>query len=562
MNAILGAGTDSAKISVDTERLIASRLLVQANSGGGKSWTIRRLLEQTHGQLQHIIIDPEGEFHTLREKFDYILAAPTGGDCAAHPKTAKMLAHKLLELGVSAIVDIYELKPHERKLFVRLFLEALVNAPKKLWHPALVVIDEAHVFCPQTGQAESAGAVIDLMTRGRKRGYCGVLATQRISKLHKDAAAEANNKLIGRTGLDIDMKRAGDELGFSSKDDIRSLRALEAGQFFAFGPAISNTVTKIKIGNVKTTHPQAGQESMSPPPPSAKVKSMLLQLADIPKEAEREVKTNDDLRKEVRNLKSELTRSKKVNPAPDPEALNKAHAQGFGEAQKAHSVTIKAVQKAVAVLERGPVDSLSANLFKLRELLDEEMPLMGPIKTSPQRPATMRTVPTPKASAETTGDISNPQQRILDAIMWFKEIDRVPTRVQVAFMAGSSPRSSGFTNNLSNLRTKGLIDYPSGGMLSLTDDGEATANTPDAPTTSEELHQAILGRVSQPQGRIIRALIECHPDDLSRDELAEQADASPRSSGFTNNLSALRTLGLLDYSSPGRVIAQPELFLD
>jgi hypothetical protein len=55
---------------------------------------------------------------------------------------------------------------------VRLFLEALVNAPKKLWHPALVVVDEAHVFCPETGEAESGDAVIDLATRGRKRGFC------------------------------------------------------------------------------------------------------------------------------------------------------------------------------------------------------------------------------------------------------------------------------------------------------------------------------------------------------------------------------------------------------
>jgi hypothetical protein len=33
---------------VDLDRLIESRLLVQANSGGGKSTLIRYLLEQTH----------------------------------------------------------------------------------------------------------------------------------------------------------------------------------------------------------------------------------------------------------------------------------------------------------------------------------------------------------------------------------------------------------------------------------------------------------------------------------------------------------------------------------
>lgn len=46
----------------DLDALVDTRLLVQANSGGGKSWCLRRLLEQTHGKVQHLVIDPEGEF--------------------------------------------------------------------------------------------------------------------------------------------------------------------------------------------------------------------------------------------------------------------------------------------------------------------------------------------------------------------------------------------------------------------------------------------------------------------------------------------------------------------
>src|SRR5258708_3924488 len=131
--------------NIDLEKLIDGKLLIQANSGGGKSWAIRRLLEQSHGKVQQIILDSEGEFATLREKYDYILAAK-GGDTPAEPRSAALLAHRLLELKVSAIIDLYELHPHERKRFVKLFLDALINAPKELWHPCLVVIDEAHTF--------------------------------------------------------------------------------------------------------------------------------------------------------------------------------------------------------------------------------------------------------------------------------------------------------------------------------------------------------------------------------------------------------------------------------
>ncbi len=81
------------------EVLTDTRLLVQANSGGGKSWLLRRILEQTHGRIQQLVIDPEGEFSTLRETGDYVLAARQHGDTVADPRSAKLMAERLLELG-------------------------------------------------------------------------------------------------------------------------------------------------------------------------------------------------------------------------------------------------------------------------------------------------------------------------------------------------------------------------------------------------------------------------------------------------------------------------------
>src|SRR5438067_4313406 len=268
--------------SIDLPTLLDTRLLVQANSGGGKSSLLRRLLEQSQGKVQQIVIDLEGEFATLREKYDYVLAGKDG-DTPAEPRSAYLLAKRLLELNVSTIIDLYELHYQDRKQFVRLFLESMINAPKHLWHPCLVVIDEAHKFCPEKEQSEASSALIDLATLGRKRGYCAILATQRLSKLHKDAAAECNNKLIGRTGLDVDRKRASEELGFTTKEQYLSLRSLAAGEFFAFGPAISPKVTKITIGRVQTTHPKAGSRivTTTPIPPTERIQKILAELQDL-----------------------------------------------------------------------------------------------------------------------------------------------------------------------------------------------------------------------------------------------------------------------------------------
>lgn len=144
MTPELGSGERGA-VAIDVERLVAGRMLVEASSGAGKSWTVRRLLEQTHGAVQQLVLDPEGEFHTLRARFDFVLAGP-GGDCPAEPRSAALLARKLLELGVSAIVDLSDANRTDQRRFVDAFLRALVHAPRSLWHPCLVVIDEADIF--------------------------------------------------------------------------------------------------------------------------------------------------------------------------------------------------------------------------------------------------------------------------------------------------------------------------------------------------------------------------------------------------------------------------------
>lgn len=333
----------SNNVFIDLPKLVDSRLLVQANSGGGKSWAIRRIVEQAFGKVQIIMLDPEGEFTNLRTKFDFVYAGK-GGDAPVESRSAALLAHRLLELKASAIVDLYEMPPQERKHFVKLFLEAMVNAPKELWHDVLVIIDEAHVFAPEKGESEAMGAVIDLATRGRKRGYCVVLATQRLPKLNKDAAAECNNKLIGRASQDIDRKRAAEELGFSGKEQILSLRDLEPGEFYAFGPAISREVVKTTIGDVAVKPPPRSQSKMAPPPPSAAVKKLLGSLKDLPQEAQKELKTTTELKNALTLAKRRILELEKVPAKQDPDAIKKLTDKAFDLGVEAGKHNIKMAQ--------------------------------------------------------------------------------------------------------------------------------------------------------------------------------------------------------------------------
>src|SRR5246127_5561849 len=69
----LGHTTAGAPATLDLEELLATRLLVQGNSGSGKSHLLRRLLEQSAPWVQQTIIDPEGDFVTLAERFGHLV---------------------------------------------------------------------------------------------------------------------------------------------------------------------------------------------------------------------------------------------------------------------------------------------------------------------------------------------------------------------------------------------------------------------------------------------------------------------------------------------------------
>lgn len=322
------------KIFIDLKILLRTRLLIQANSGGGKSWLLRLIAERVFGKIQTIIIDPEGEFSTLREKFGYVLVGK-GGDTPADVRSAAMVAHKLLELNASAVCDLYDLSSDQRRdrfgkfitennrhYWVQLFLEALINAPKKLWHPLLVIVDEAHVFCPEgkSGESVAAGAMIDLATRGRKRGFCSVFATQRLGKFRKDAAAECTNIMIGQTFIDIDRERAAEALGIpkvEKENFFEQMKIMEPGNFWALGRAISKTRILVSVDTVKTTHPdlESDNQNFDPPPPPKEIRKFLPRLADLPQLAEAKAKTEKELRAEIAQLKRERDVAKKFVPA-------------------------------------------------------------------------------------------------------------------------------------------------------------------------------------------------------------------------------------------------------
>lgn len=560
-------------LQIDIKRLLLTRLLVQASSGGGKSWLLRRVLEQTANDVQQIILDIEGEFVTLREKFDYIICAPHGADAVATPQTAAILARRLRETRASAIIDMYELKMHDRRRFVRLFLEELIETPKSMWHPCLVVVDEAHLFCPEKDQSESMAAVIDLATRGRKRGLCALLATQRLAKLHKDTAAELKNKLIGSTVLDTDIARAAGDLGMTSKDATPILRKLDAGEFYCFGPALSNEVVKVKVGSVVTTHPEPGAGAVTKPPePSSKIKAMLAKLTDLPKEAEEEARTLSELKAENARLKRDLYVAKKAQPRTPATEIKTIEKPVIGK-RAADSLAkscsaIRKLAKQTHETHKASCDALSMILKDVDKLttqldrIDNSNNLPVSVRHVHNQIPEMLIIPRPKEAALSGNtDVTGPEQRILDALAWFESLGITePELAAVAFLAGYTVGGGGFNNPRGALRTKGLINYVAGNKLSLTDSGRALARAPAESLTNEALHQRVMSCLPGPEQKLLAVAIQEYPGDITDSELAHRTGYTAGGGGFNNPKGRLRTLGLVTYPQSRTVRAADLLF--
>jgi hypothetical protein len=555
VSKILIGEANGKNVSIDLDTLLRTRLLIQANSGKGKSWLLRRLAEQLFGKVQVLIIDPEGEFATLREKFDFVLVGK-GGETAAHPRIAAMTAQRLLELRACAVCDLYEMKPSERHAYVKGFLDALIDAPKNLWHPLVVIVDEAHVYCPEkgAGESEASEAVIGMATRGRKRGYCLVAATQRLGKFRKDAASELLNVAIGGTFIDIDRKRAADALGVYGQDlhpFFDEIRLLERGKFYCLGPAVSTERILVTVGNIQTTHPEAGsaRHAAEPPPTPAKIRAMLPSLADLPKEAEEKAKSIADLQKQVRELKAEITKR--------PTEVKNVVEERIVE---------------VPVVTKEQVQEFTVQMARLWDITNLLAAALGKAGTKPTMqqvrkvvtPPRPRLRPEPKQNGSKpiiTGDLTGPEQRILNAIAWLNSIGvEDPEQTAVAFLAGYTIGGGAWGNPRGKLNTRGFVEYLPGDRIRLTDEGRSYAQRPDVPLDAEELQQRVLQRLPGPEQKLLRVLIE-NPEGLSNDDLAAAAGYTVGGGAYGNPRGRLKRLGLIEYRS-GLVIPKPLLFLE
>ncbi|MEM9354630.1 MAG: DUF87 domain-containing protein [Pseudomonadota bacterium] len=518
MKAIaVGKTGDSRLLRLDAEQLLETRLLIQGASGSGKSWIIRGLAEKLAKRIPTLILDLEGEFVTLREQVDLVVAGE-GGDTGVDVRSAGLLARKLLELQLSAVVDLSDLTRPQRKNYVRQFLESVMQAPRTLWGPRLVVLDETHEFAPESGKSESLPAVIDLASRGRKRGFCLVAATQRLSKLHKDVAAELRNVMIGHTTLDVDVKRSLDTLGKPADlPHKREIRGLEH-EFYAMGPAISEPgVSMFTAGEVRTTHPQSGmRRQLEPPQPSRAIQKVLGELADLPEKAQEEAKTLAEAQVRIKQLEREV-KAKPKGESVEVSVVDQIAIDQAVELRDKHwrSELLKFEQangKLAGRLEQIGKLAHANGEAKIKAEQPPEPPVNRNMHKRQQKRSSATQSPTSKALPSS---LPKGEQKILCAIAMYSDgVDRGQLSILTGYKRSSRDAY------VQRLREKGLINTD--GPILATDAGFATLGDAFEPLpTGAELRDYWVANLPAGEAAVLDCLVGAYPHPLDREIIGE-----------------------------------------
>lgn len=568
MTKIIIGKVGSKEIGLDLNTLLTTRLLVTADSGGGKTVLLKRICEQAFGKIQIIVVDPEGEFSPLRQKFNFVLVGK-GGDTPADPRSAALVAQRLLELRASAICDIYEMKPSVRHTWVKLFLDGLLEAPKNLRHPCMVIVDEAHLFDPEHGKGESeaSDAMKGLCTRGRKRLLCAVFATQRLATLSKDSSSMLLNRLIGPTFEDVNRKRAADTLSIANEDKAefyKQIQMLEPGQFFALGRAISKERVLVQVGSIETPHGQeAIKYELAPPPAPEQIKALLPKLADLPREAEEKAKTEAELRKEIRELKEQVRNAPAATDGKKQEVDRRSLDRSVLNVHNQYRRVLAGLRRDMSATLKeaaGQTERLDRMIASVDLKIEEKIP-GGEVTAAMARAPVPRVAPIVRTEerplrevhVESNGHLPKGESALLRAVAMYPEgADRSQLTVLTGYKRSSRDAY------ISRLIPRGYVRMQ-GSLIVATDEGIASLGDSFEPLpTGQELVDYWMARLPEGERKLFEILVRENGEAIERSKLDEESGY--QRSSRDAYLSRLAAKKLVEFAGRGEVKAAGMLF--
>jgi hypothetical protein len=569
--------------------VVTESVAIIGRKGSGKTFTGGRLFEQMFKiGAQCVVLDPVGRWYGLRlaangksKGLDIPVFGGRYGDIPITPQGGKLMAQTIVGRGISCVIDLMNFRPTARKTFVTEFAEELYELKKSDSRPMHLFLEEARKFIPQTQRGKQDTKMIeafeDIVRLGRNYGLGVSLIDQRPQSVNKEVLSQTEILIVHQLTEKLGRKEIEDwvrDKTTKGAEALGDLDKLHTGEAFVWSPGLLRSFSKVKVGKKSTydssSTPKVGEQrkGLTQPLSSKELEGIKTAMADMVVEAQ----ANDPtaLRARVRQLEGELARVPKVKeisievphtvevPVLDPEVVVLC-----GDLEARVQMGLSAIGTQVGaiahVLTQFTSDITKRAAQKINAAFVKKLEANGHQRLSPA--PTMVTRPHRDQAPAATGDLTRVELKILGALAWFEDLGIVtPPMEAVAFMAGYRPGGGAFGNPKGALRTKGMIDYPSSGMISLTDLGRKHAPPSELPRDARSLQAAVLAKLSGPEQRIMKPLLERWPNHIDNDELAAAAGYAPDGGAFGNPRGRLRTLGLLHYPSTGKVRAADLLF--
>lgn len=543
---------------------------ILAKRGVGKSYTASVEAEELlkAGQ-QVVVVDPTGAWFGLKSsadgKHEGFPIAVFGGEHADVPleeNAGEVVAQAIVERKFSAILDLSFLRKNQRNRFMTAFLETLFRLNRDAMH---LFVDEAHTIAPQKPFGEESrmlGAIEDVVMLGRRRGLGCTLITQRPQVLNKNVLTQCEILCCLRLVHPKDIDAVEEWVNVhadpkQAEEMISSLPSLPVGTAWFWSPGWGDIFKRVKVRTRETfdssATPKAGQRQVAP---------KVLAPIDIQKLGQQitatveRAKENDpaQLKRKIAELQKQIASQKSAAPLVETKTVEVPVLAD--EHLKMLNDGITELQE-IASFVSGTVETIKVELQRIRQRAP--LPAVREIRTQP-KPTPIRETRRATAQPSANGDLSGPEQRILDAIAWLNSIGvEDPEQTAVAFLAGYTIGGGAFNNPKGRLNGRGFVQYL-GDRIKLTPEGWRHARTPESPLDVAELQKRVLERLPGPEQKILRALLE-HPEGLSNEELAEKAGYEVGGGAYNNPRGRLRSLGLIEYRS-GLVVRRPLLYLE
>ncbi|WP_438005269.1 DUF87 domain-containing protein [Sorangium sp. So ce321] len=300
------------------------RVGIWASSGRGKSFGVGVLCEELLAAgIPVVAVDPEGELHTLRERFRLLVLGGAHADLPlpSGERAAALALARVLDEGLGVVIDLSDQPTSRAQQSAALpFLERLWVLLSERRAPAALVVEEVHIFAPQSGASLTSDILHRFAKQGRKRGVLLAVASQRTQAVSKELMSQLNFPAIGGFEIERDYDAVRALVDGHTFDEFR---ALPAGEFFL--PAIG------RFERWRARHTAHGGDAPSwtgeaggaPRIADSKLSTLINELREALADELASAKAPDPsaaLRAEIRRLERQLEQADEARRAAEAEA--------------------------------------------------------------------------------------------------------------------------------------------------------------------------------------------------------------------------------------------------